>query len=51
MRAGAVYPQTEFGGDTGALWAFAQAAEEFGYDRILLYYHVLVPSMRVGNRS
>lgn len=41
MRAGVVYPQTELGGDTGALRAFAQAAEELGYDHILLYDHVL----------
>jgi len=28
-----VYPQIEFGGDTGAIKAFAQAAENLGYDR------------------
>lgn len=41
MKVGAVYPQIELGGDTGAVKAFAQAAEEMGYDYILLYDHVL----------
>ncbi len=27
MKAGVVYPQIELGGDTGAVKAFAQAAE------------------------
>jgi hypothetical protein len=30
MKAGVVYPQTELGGDTGAVKAFAQAAEDLG---------------------
>ena len=29
MKAGVVYPQVELGGDTGAVKAFAQAAEGF----------------------
>src|ERR1700741_4707309 len=41
MKAGVVYPQVELGGDTGAVKAFAQAAEELGYDHIVLYDHVL----------
>lgn len=41
MRAGAIYPQTELGGDVGAVKAFAQAAEELGYDHIVIYDHVL----------
>jgi hypothetical protein len=36
MKAGVVYPQTELGGDTGAVKAFSQAAEELGYDHIVL---------------
>src|SRR5438552_7987242 len=41
MKAGAVYPQVELGGDTGAVKAFAQAAEDLGYDHIVIYDHVL----------
>ncbi len=41
MKAGVVYPQTELGGDPGAVKAFAQAAEELGYDHIVIYDHVL----------
>jgi hypothetical protein len=41
MKAGVVYPQIELGGDTGAVKAFAQAAEHLGYDHIVIYDHVL----------
>ena len=41
MKAGVVYPQIELGGDTGAVKAFAQAAENLGYDHIVIYDHVL----------
>src|ERR1041384_3143236 len=41
MKAGVIYPQTELGGDTGAVKAFAQAAEDLGYDHIVIYDHVL----------
>src|SRR5438067_3224025 len=41
MKAGVVYPQIELGGDTGAGKAFAQAAEDLGYDHIVIYDHVL----------
>src|SRR5258708_16473464 len=41
MKAGVVYPQIELGGDTGALKAFAQAAEDLGYDHMVIYDHVL----------
>ena len=41
MKAGVVYPQIELGGDTGAVKAFAQAAESLGYDHIVIYDHVL----------
>jgi probable F420-dependent oxidoreductase len=41
MKVGAIYPQTELGGDVGAVKAFAQAAEELGYDHIVIYDHVL----------
>jgi hypothetical protein len=39
MNAGVVYPQTELGGDTGTVKAFAQAAEDLGYDHIVIYDH------------
>jgi alkanesulfonate monooxygenase SsuD/methylene tetrahydromethanopterin reductase-like flavin-dependent oxidoreductase (luciferase family) len=41
MKAGVVYPQVELGGDAGAVKAFAQAAEDLGYDHIVIYDHVL----------
>ncbi len=41
MKAGVVYPQIELGGDIGAVKAFAQAAEDPGYDHIVIYDHVL----------
>jgi probable F420-dependent oxidoreductase len=41
MKAGVVYPQIELGGDTGAVKAFAQAAEDLGFDHIVIYDHVL----------
>jgi len=41
MRVGVVYPQIELGGDPGAVKAYAQAAEDLGYDHFLLYDHVL----------
>ena len=41
MRIGVVFPQTELGGDPGALRAYATAIEEFGYTHILAYDHVL----------
>lgn len=41
MRIGAVFPQTEFGADRGAVRDYAQAAEELGYDHILAFDHVL----------
>ena len=41
MKVGAIYPQTELGGDIGAVKAFAQAVEEMGYDHLVIYDHVL----------
>jgi probable F420-dependent oxidoreductase len=41
MQAGVVYPQIELGGDPGAVKAFAQAAENLGYDHMVMYDHVL----------
>ena len=41
MKYGVIFPQTEIGNDPGAIRAFAQAAEELGYEHILAYDHVL----------
>src|SRR5262245_40913440 len=41
MRIGVVYPQTELGGDVGALRAYAEAAESLGYTHFLAYDHVV----------
>jgi len=41
MRCGVVYPQIELDGDPGAVKAFAQAAEDLGYDHFIMYDHVL----------
>jgi probable F420-dependent oxidoreductase len=41
MRIGAVYPQTEYGNDPGAIRDYAQAVEEMGYSHVLAYDHVL----------
>src|ERR1700740_824624 len=41
MKVGVVYPQVELGGDTGAVKAFAQAAEDLGYDHLVIYAHGL----------
>ena len=50
MRLGVVFPQTEIGPDPGAVRAFAQAAEELGYDHLLAYDHVVGadPAVHVG---
>jgi probable F420-dependent oxidoreductase len=41
MQIGVVFPQTEIGGDVGAVRAFVQGAEELGYRHVLAYDHVL----------
>jgi probable F420-dependent oxidoreductase len=41
MRIGVVFPQTELGGDPGAVRAYGQAVEELGYRHLLVYDHVL----------
>ena len=56
MKAGVVYPQNELGGDTGAVRAFAQAAEDLGYDHIVIYDHGVGPAtaakmQRLGIRT
>jgi probable F420-dependent oxidoreductase len=41
MRIGVVFPQTELGGDVGAVRAYAQGAEELGYQHVMTYDHVV----------
>jgi len=41
MRIGVVFPQTEFGDDPIAIRDYAQAAEQLGYQHLLIYDHVL----------
>jgi len=41
MRIGVVFPQTELGGDVGAVRAYAQRAEELGFRHVLAYDHVV----------
>jgi probable F420-dependent oxidoreductase len=41
MEIGVVFPQTELGGDVGAVRAFGQAASEMGYAHLAAYDHVL----------
>jgi probable F420-dependent oxidoreductase len=41
MRIGVVFPQTELGGDVGAVRAYAERAEELGFTHVLAYDHVV----------
>jgi probable F420-dependent oxidoreductase len=41
MKFGVIFPQTEFGHDSGALRDYAQTAESLGYAHLLAYDHVL----------
>jgi probable F420-dependent oxidoreductase len=41
MRLGAVFPQVEIGNDPVVIRDYAQAAEQLGYDHLLVYEHVL----------
>jgi probable F420-dependent oxidoreductase len=41
MRIGVVLPQTEIGGDAGAVRAYGQRVEELGYRHVLAYDHVV----------
>ena len=52
MRIGAVFPQTELGGDVRAVRAYGQAVEELGYRHVLAYDHVLGadPAVHAGWR-
>lgn len=50
MQYGVVFPQTEIGADPGPVKEFAQAAENLGYDSLMIYDHVLGgdPAARPG---
>jgi probable F420-dependent oxidoreductase len=41
MQIGVVFPQTEIGGDVGAVRHYAQAVEQLAYEHVLVYDHVL----------
>lgn len=41
MQIGVVFPQTELGGDVGAVRAYAQGLEQLGYAHLLAYDHVV----------
>ena len=41
MQVGVVFPQTELGGDVGAVRAYAARVEELGYRHVLAYDHVV----------
>ncbi|OBB57853.1 LLM class F420-dependent oxidoreductase [Mycobacterium sp. 852013-51886_SCH5428379] len=41
MRIGVVFPQTDLGGDAGAVRAYGEAVEALGYRHILAYDHVV----------
>ena len=41
MQIGVVFPQTELGGDVGAVRAYGQRVEELGFAHVLAYDHVL----------
>lgn len=41
MKVGVVFPQTEFGADPSAIREYAQTAEEYGFNHILVYDHVV----------
>lgn len=41
LRIGVIFPQTELGGDRGAVRAYAEAVTELGYRHILAFDHVL----------
>ena len=41
MQLGVIFPQTEIGADPKAVRDFVQAAEEMGYDHLIVFDHVL----------
>jgi probable F420-dependent oxidoreductase len=47
MRIGVTFPQTELGGDVGAVRAYGEAAEDLGYTHLLAYDHVVGADPRI----
>ena len=41
MRIGVVFPQTELGGDVGAVRAYGEGVQELGFSHLLAYDHVV----------
>ncbi len=41
MRIGVVFPQTELGGDVGAVRAYGEGVDELGFTHVLAYDHVV----------
>jgi probable F420-dependent oxidoreductase len=41
MEIGAVFPQTEIGGDVGAVRAYGERVEQLGFSHVLAYDHVV----------
>ena len=41
MKVGVIFPQTELGGDVGAVRAYAEGVTELGFHHLLAYDHVL----------
>ena len=41
MRIGVVFPQTELGGDVGAVRAYSEGVQELGFAHVLAYDHVV----------
>lgn len=41
MRTGVVFPQTEIGGDVGAVRAYGERVQELGFTHVLAYDHVI----------
>jgi probable F420-dependent oxidoreductase len=50
MRFGVVFPQTEIGADPAVVKDYAQAAEQLGYDHLLVYDHVLGADTTIAER-
>jgi len=51
MQIGVVYPQSELGGDPGAVRQFGKAIEDLGFDYLLAYDHVLGALTAIGVRT
>ena len=53
MRVGLVFPQTELGGDVGAVRAYGEAVGPLGYRHVLAYDHVVGadPAVHTGWRG